>query len=145
MSAPSTQPGRRSDGRFGPGNPGKPKGARHKTTRALEALLEKDAKAVTRKALELAKNGDATALRLVIERILPARRGRPVALPGMPKITGVADVPAVVAHIMEAVADGELTAEEANDLTAIMDRYVKAVEATEHEARLKVLEERLAK
>lgn len=145
MSAPAPKPGRRSDGRFGPGNPGKPKGARHKTTRALEALLEKDAKAVTRKALELAKNGDATALRLVIERILPARRGRPVVLPGLPKITGVGDVPAVVAHIMEAVADGELTAEEANDLTAIMDRYVRAIETTEHEVRLKALEERMAK
>lgn len=144
MTSPATS-GRQSGGRFGPGNPGKPKGARNRSTLALEALLEKGGKAVTRKAIELAKDGDATALRLVMERILPTRRGRPVTLPDMPKITSVADVPAVVASIMEAVAVGDLTADEASDLTAIMDRYVKAVEATEHEARLKALEERMSK
>lgn len=137
--------GRRKDGRFAPGNPGKPRGARHKTTLALEKLLDKDGKDIVKKAIALAKDGDSTALRLVIERIIPARRGRPVSLPDMPKITSVSDVPAVVAHIMEAVAEGELTAEEAADLTSIVDRFVRAVEATEHEARLKALEERMAK
>lgn len=133
--------GRTEGGQFAPGNPGRPRGARHKVTLAVEALLDGDAESITKKAITLAKKGDSTALRLCIERIIPARRGRPVSLPGMPKITGVGDVPAVVAFIMEAVAEGDLTAEEANDLTAIMDRYVKAIEVTEHEARLKALEE----
>ena len=133
--------GRRSDGRFAPGNPGKPRGARNRTTVALEELLDNGAKAVTRKAIAMAKKGDPTALRLIIERIIPARRGRPVSLPDMPKIESVKDVPAVMASIMAAVAAGELTAEEANDLTAIMDRYVKAVEATEIAERLNAIEE----
>ena len=30
--------GRNTDGTFGPGNAGKPKGSRHKTTLAIEAL-----------------------------------------------------------------------------------------------------------
>ncbi len=141
MTKPAPDQTRRSDGRFGPGNPGKPRGARNKTTVALEALLDKGAKAITRKAIAMAKDGDSTALRLVIERIIPARRGRPVSLPDMPKIASVADVPAVVASIMESVAAGDLTAEEASDLTAIMDRYVRAVCATEYESRLKSLEE----
>ena len=38
------------------GNPaGKPKGARHKTTLAMEAMLDGEADAITRKAIELAK------------------------------------------------------------------------------------------
>ena len=32
--------GRGADGKFGPGNPGKPNGARHKATQAAERLLE---------------------------------------------------------------------------------------------------------
>jgi hypothetical protein len=52
------------------GNPsGKPKGARNKTTLAMEKLLDDDAATITSKAIELAKNGDLTALRLCLERI----------------------------------------------------------------------------
>ena len=40
------------------GNPsGKPKGARNKTTVAMEKLLDDDAATITSKAIELAKNG----------------------------------------------------------------------------------------
>ncbi|WEJ31994.1 DUF5681 domain-containing protein [Devosia sp. SD17-2] len=141
----SATAGRTEKGQFGPGNPGRPRGARHKTTLAIEALLDGDAEAITKKAIALAKKGDSTALRLCIERIIPARRGRPMSLPDMPKLTSVGDVPGVVAFIMQSVAEGDITADEAGDLTAIVDRYVKAVEATEHEARLKALEERLAR
>lgn len=55
------------------GNPaGKPKGARHKATLAAMALLEGESEALTRKAVELALEGDTTALRLCLERIAPA-------------------------------------------------------------------------
>ena len=51
---------------FQRGNPGKPKGARHRVTTAAEALLEGEAEAITRKAIELAKQGDGPALRLCL-------------------------------------------------------------------------------
>ncbi|MGQ0609992.1 MAG: hypothetical protein ACT4N9_02660 [Paracoccaceae bacterium] len=41
--------GRNTDGTFGPGNPGKPKGARHRATQAALALLDAEAEALTRK------------------------------------------------------------------------------------------------
>jgi uncharacterized protein DUF5681 len=63
-------------GRFKPGNPGRPKGARHKTTLAIEALLDGDTEALTRKAIELAKAGDLVALRLCLDRICPPRKER---------------------------------------------------------------------
>ena len=51
------------------GNPsGKPAGARNKTTLAVEALLDGEAEDLTRKAIELAKAGDMTALRLCLDR-----------------------------------------------------------------------------
>jgi hypothetical protein len=48
------------------GNPnGRPKGSRNRTTVACEALLE--AGALTRKAIQMAKDGDTIALRLCLD------------------------------------------------------------------------------
>jgi hypothetical protein len=73
-------PGRR----FQPGvsgNPaGRPKGAKNKSTLAAEALLDGEAEALTRKAVEMALRGDTVALRLCLERLMPPRRDRPVAV-----------------------------------------------------------------
>ena len=61
------------------GNPnGKPKGTRHRVTVAAEALMEGEAEAITRKAIELAKGGDGPALRLCMDRIYPPRKDRSV-------------------------------------------------------------------
>ncbi len=49
-------------GKFAHGNPGKPRGARHKTTRAVEELLDGQSEAITQKAVDLALAGDTTAL-----------------------------------------------------------------------------------
>src|SRR5213593_3742392 len=64
------------------GNPaGKPKGSRHKATMAVQALLEGEAEALTRKCINLAQGGDTTALRLCMERLAPAMKSRAVQLP----------------------------------------------------------------
>jgi len=73
------------------GNPsGRPRGARNKTTLAVEALLDGEAEVLTRKAIERAKDGDSVALRLCLERILPPRKDRPVSF-ALPKIESAAD------------------------------------------------------
>ena len=47
------------------GNPaGRPRGSRNRATRAMQTLLDGEAQALTRKAVELALEGDTTALRL---------------------------------------------------------------------------------
>jgi len=61
---------------FPKGNPGRPIGARHKTTITVERLLEGEADAIGRKCIEMALGGDTTALRLAMERIAPVRRAR---------------------------------------------------------------------
>jgi hypothetical protein len=59
---------RKTRGRpFQPGNPGRPRGSRGKATVAAQILLDGEAKALTRKAIDLAKEGDTTALRLCLE------------------------------------------------------------------------------
>ena len=67
---------RNKGGRFAKGisgNPaGKPKGTLHKATQAAMVLLDGEAEQLTRKAVELALNGDVTALRICMDRIAPS-------------------------------------------------------------------------
>ena len=84
MAKPENRGQQQADTRFKPGqsgNPsGRPKGARHRTTVAIEALLEGEGEALTRKAIELAKAGDMQALRLCMDRLAPPRRDFPGGL-----------------------------------------------------------------
>jgi hypothetical protein len=122
------------------GNPaGKPRGARHKATLAAEVLFDGEAEGLTRKAIELALGGDAMALRLCLERILPVRRERPVHF-DLPPLQSAADAGAGLAAITAAVAAGELTPGEARELAQLVDAFVKALERTDFEQRLRVLE-----
>src|SRR5688572_33357264 len=96
--AAKTEKGQRGRGPgrpFAPGtsgNPrGRPSGSRHKTTLAMEELLDGEAEKLTRKAVEMALAGDMVALRLCLDRITPARKDRPVlfALPPVETTTDV--------------------------------------------------------
>lgn len=125
---------------FAPGNPGRPKGSRHKMVLAMEALLDGEGEVLTRKAIELAKDGDLVALRLCLDRILPVRKDRPVAF-AMPALEKAADAAKAIATITEAVAASQLTPMEAADMSKLVETFTRALEATEFEVRLARLEE----
>jgi len=130
---------------FQPGNPGKPKGARHKTTLiaeklAIEKLMEDDAEGVTRRVIEAAKDGDMTAARLVLERIYPVRKGRPVHL-DLPEIETVADLPVALSALLSAMGHGEITPEEAAVVANVIEAKRRTLETVELEQRIVVLEE----
>ena len=126
---------------FQPGNPGRPKGARHRITRAAEALLDGETEALTRKAIELALAGDGMALRLCLERILPPRKERPVDIV-LPVLTGPKDAVTVSAALLAAVAAGEIAPGEASVVGRLLELHLRAVEAHDLEARLAALEAR---
>jgi hypothetical protein len=122
------------------GNPsGRPKGSRNAATLALELLLDGEAEALTRKAVELALAGDITALRLCLDRILPPRKDRPIAF-DMPPINNAEDARAASAALLGAVSSGSLTPSEASEVGKLIDAYVKTIELTEVLARLDKLE-----
>jgi hypothetical protein len=124
------------------GNPqGRPLGARNTATVIAEQLLDGEAEAITRKVIELAKQGDLTALRLCLERIVPPRRERPVNFT-LPEINSVDHATQAMAAITAAVAKGEFTPTQAAELSRVIESYVKAIEATEIERRVRLLEER---
>lgn len=130
-------------GRFARGNPGKKPGTRHKTTMAIERMLAGEAKVLTRKLIDLAKNGDAQLLKVAIDRLAPPRKGRPIIVKNFPTVTCAADVPSALATILEAVATGEITSDEGDALSALCSRYVNALEAVDLEARIKSIEDRI--
>ena len=69
---------------------GKPKGARHRSTLAAEALLDGEGEQLMRKAVDLALGGDTIALRLCLDRIIPPRRERLVRFKLPPPAIGTA-------------------------------------------------------
>ena len=127
------------------GNPnGRPKGALNKATLATQALLDGEAEALTRKVVELAKEGHPVALRLCLERLLPPRKDRPISF-ALPKMEGAEDLPQALGAILEAVAQGEITPGEGQTLTAMLDTYRKGLETTDLEARMTALEKERAR
>jgi hypothetical protein len=91
------------------GNPaGRPKGVRHRVTMLAEQLLDGDAEKIVRKTITLGLDGDVTALRLLLDRILPPRRDRPVAF-SLPALTAPRDAATALAAVVDAVAAGNLT------------------------------------
>lgn len=131
--------GRDGAGRFTEGNPGRPRGARHKATQAALALLDGQAQALTQKAINAALGGDTTALRLCLERIAPPRRDAPVAF-DLPRMETACDAAKAAGAVLEAVAAGELTPQEGAHIMALVETYRRTLETTELEARVAALE-----
>ena len=123
------------------GNPaGKKPGTKNRATLAMEALLDGEAEGLTRKAIELAMEGDTTALRLCLERLCPPRKSRTVSV-SLPPIGTASDVLTAFSSVLTAVSEGEITVDEAQALAGILETKRKAIESVDLEARIAKLEE----
>lgn len=121
------------------GNPsGRPLGARHKTTLAVQALLDGEAETLTRKAVELALAGDITALRLCLERIAPAYKATtmPVTI-DVPPHDNLADT---ARAFIAAAARGELAPDIAAQLVAAVASVARVEEIETVKQRVEAIE-----
>jgi len=132
---------RDASGRFAPGNPGRKPGARHRVTQAVEILLDGEAEALTRRAVELALAGDTTALRLCMERISPAVRGRTVEI-DLPELKTNGDILSARAAIITAASEGTIDLEAAESLTRLVGGHAEALKLLELETRLAAIEQK---
>src|SRR5207248_10217703 len=98
-----------------------------------------EAGAQTQKAIGLALDGDASALRLCIARIVPPRRGRPVNF-GLPAVRGTADLAATMAAITTAAGQGMITPGEAAELARVVEIFIRAGETSDFGRGLRGLE-----
>ena len=122
------------------GNPaGRQPGCRNHATLMAEVLLEGEAEALTRRAIELALEGDTTALKLCLERILPQRRSRRVTF-DLPPIDCAEDLGKAIGSVLQEAASGHLFLDEAAALIGMMEARRKALETIDLEQRLQALE-----
>lgn len=131
---------RNPDGTFSLGNAGKPKGARNKATRVVEALLEGQSEALTQKAVDMALGGDTTAMRLCLERIAPPKKDSPVSF-DLPTIDSATQAAEAAQAVLQAVSGGEITPLEGAAVMGLVEQYRRTLELTEFEVRLSALEE----
>jgi hypothetical protein len=138
----------RNGGRWQKGQSGNPigskQGSRHKVSLAVEALLEGQAEKLTEKAIDAALGGDMVALRLCLDRLCPVRRDRPVHFEA-PELRNPDDALGALSGIVQAMANGILTANEASAAANIVGSFIRAVEAKDHEERIRRLEDSRAK
>lgn len=122
------------------GNPrGRPKGARHAALVALDQMGADGAQDALRAVVEAAKGGDVRAADILLRRVWPERRGRPVAI-DLPPLARATDLAAALGALVAAVAEGELTPEEGQALAGIVESHRRAIETGEIEQRLAALE-----
>jgi len=124
------------------GNPkGKPQGARSKATRAAMALLHGQLEQLTQTAIDKALEGDPVALRLVLDKVLPAAKEAPIdeGAVALPDLSGE-NLPKAVGAVVEAVASGALTPSQGQALVSMLEGLRKSIELAELEKRIAALE-----
>ena len=122
------------------GNPaGRPRGSKNRATRAAELLLDGEAEALTRKAVEMALAGDPAALRLCLDRTVAPRRDRAIDL-ALPPIHSAADILGAIKVVAAAVGRGTITPGEGFTLSQMIEAFLRAIDASDFEHRLRDLE-----
>jgi hypothetical protein len=103
-------------------------------------LMQQGAKEITQAVVDAARAGDLSAARLVLERLAPPMRERPISivLPSTDTAQGINEAQQA---IIEAVGSGELLPGEGSALAGLVEARRKALETIELEERVTALEE----
>jgi hypothetical protein len=141
MANKPTNDGRKSDGKFAPGNRlgGSKVGSRHRVTRAIEQMLEGQHEQLTQTAINKALEGDMVALRLCLDRLAPPRKDSPVSI-SLPSVRTAAEAVEASAAILAALTVGDVTPDEAGRVMALLTAHKGLIETCDLEQRLAALE-----
>ena len=145
QSGTGPPPGRDAAGRWLPGNrggPGRREGSRNAATAALDRIMAEDGEAVARAVIAAAKGSDMQAAKLVLDRIQPVRKGRPVPL-ALPEVTTADGMLKALAAVVARLADGTLTPDEAATIASVVAAPKAILEVQEFERRIVELERRV--
>jgi hypothetical protein len=146
-----TQPvkaGRLQDGRFKPGTSGNPKGrvagSRNRMTIIAQQLIDNQGEELIQRAVEMAMSGDAAMMRVLIDRLLPAKKDTPLAAGiELPVMGSAEDAAAAMNAVLAAVTAGEITPAEGQVLTSIVGKATEVTVLINIEERLRKLENKL--
>jgi len=117
--------------RFQPGqsgNPaGRPPGSLNRKTLAFAEAFAEGAQEVVADVITRAKNGDEAAVRLCVDRMVPRKRDRAVAIE-LPVIKTSEDAELALTVVTDELAAGHLTISEASALVALIERMLRVAE-----------------
>ncbi len=120
------------------GNPGgRPPGIPDRRT-LIAKSFEDEGAAVAKVVVEAAKKGDMQACQIVLTRLLPPLRPKAEKTPFALDTTK--PLAAQAAAVVQAVADGHLSAEDAQTVLTCLGTYAALVQADEVQSRLAALE-----
>lgn len=122
---------------FEPGNQfgrGRPRGSKNKRTVA-QATLEQFAEPLIKKSVAQALEGDASMLRFLADRLLPASGERAVRMK-IPSLDQIQGVEQIQQKIIEQVTSGKITASDAEKLHAMLQNHRDNIENRETQSRL---------
>jgi hypothetical protein len=104
-----------------------------------ERLMQDDAESIVNAVITAARNGDMTAARIILDRIAPARRDRPIQI-NIGEVKSASDSLHALGSIITAMAAGDISPEEAAGLAAPIEKLMRAIELVDLEARIVALE-----
>ncbi len=122
--------------RFAKGSSGNP-GGRPATSAKYRKLLDERAPQLVERLVTLALAGDPAALRLCIERLIPATKARAALVPI--KLDG-GTLPEKGEQVLQALSAGTLTPDEAGSLLGALANQARLIETSELLARVEALE-----
>jgi hypothetical protein len=126
------------------GNPaGKPPGARNRATVLAQALFDGEAETLTRKIIELAKDGDMQALKVCVDRLCPPMKAQ--AAPVQVEIPETDNISDIANAFIRAAAEGRLPPDVAAQLVSAVGTLARVVEVDELKIRLAALEAAVSK
>ncbi len=112
--------GRTQKGQFAKGhaqNPkGRKKGSRNKATTAALALMNGQLEAITQTLIDAALDGDLSAAKIILDKLVPPCRELPLQDVTLPAVTEAADLPKLTQRILEAVGNGEILPSQGHEL-----------------------------
>ena len=128
---------------FQPGNKfgrGRPRGSRNRVARVCQDTLDSHAENLIKKCLVLAYQGNPTAMRLCMERLMPARRQRTLQFK-LPPIKTITDVAVASESVVSGVARGQLTPAEGQAFSGMLEDRRRVIETQHQEPRIRALED----
>lgn len=132
---------RLANGQFAKGNPGGPGRPRAvDRVREFERRVAEAGPELIDALLATAKGGNLRAIEMVLDRVWPVRRGRPVAV-DVPEIRKTADLLPAGAAITNALLSGELTPQEASATARVLSTHAETIRTVDFDQRLKELQE----
>lgn len=117
---------------------GRPRGSRNQRTIFMEAM-EAHGEAIIKQCLVMALKGDATAMRLCMERLVPVSRPWNNRF-SLPAVKTAADVALAWQAVLKQVAQGNISPQEGEAVASMLDSHRRAIETKDLEERLRALE-----